>query len=390
MKNRFFAAAILMLTLFSALGSTALAAGSPMDEIRAVKLWQGDETASRPESITLHLYADGELKDSLTLSGDADSQSWLGSFGMQPVYRSGGVPISYTVREESPEGYSGTVTQQPAPAALSLSSWGEKITPASESSYPLSGNMLVAKKGGDYFVWTRAELDSAQKEQLIFLINAASLQGLGKALSLENTLFRSGLPAVFEDSGVSINKDAGSASADFDKTSSWSLFYSGLLGIRKAREALIENTFSLPAPTVRPTPSPVPTPEAETLSLGVKKLWLMREGDSRPDTATVQLYKDGEPYAQISLSEANGWQHTWEGLEASAKWSVREAEVPEGFVSSVSREGNLFTVTNISKSFPATGDVSAAEFYAVSALLCLMLLGILLSIPVIKRKKDAP
>jgi len=372
---------------------TACAAESPRADIQVVKRWQQDDT-ERPDSVTVHLYADGKLTDSMSLSGDAASLSWTGSFEDLPVYTAGGRAINYTVQEEALPEYDSQIKQQPVLPFLSLSSWGDKVTPASESVYPIgSSNVLVAKKGGDYFVWTRVSLSTDQQEQLIFLVNAASLQGLGKELAFENTLFRAGLPAVFEDSGVSINGSAGDISVEFGASRDWSLFYTGLMGITRQQEAIIENRLQSPSVTPSPTPSTQPSPEPSPTpvqSLSVRKLWQDRDSSMRPDRAIIQLYKDGQAYEQITLNEENGWQHTWDELEADAKWSVLEADVPEGYSSTVQRSDGGFIITNISNDIPATGDVSMFEFYAVTGLLCLMVLTVIVSIPLLitKEKKE--
>lgn len=364
----------------------------PTAQIHVVKLWQDENTDTRPESVDIELYADGKLIDTLRLSGDRDSTSWLGSFPPQPVYE-GSRTIDYTVREQSGGDYKSIVSQQPKQSALTLSSWGEKITPASKSSYPIgSSNVLVANKGGSYFVWTRAALDSTQQEQLIYLVNKAELQGLGKELSFANTLFRSGLPAFFEDSGVSINGSAGNASIEFNESNDWSLFYTGLLGIRQAQEAIIENRLSpVPTPTPQPTTQPEPSPSpAPMLTLSVEKVWLDRDDSLRSENAAVEVYRDGELWQTLILNEENGWLQSLQVPNNGESWAVREIQIPDGYSSTVSRDGDHFTVTNTSKDIPATGDVSSLEFYAVTGTLCLMVLTVLIGFTVLvkKRKTD--
>lgn len=66
----------------------------------------------------------------------------------------------------------------------------------------------------------------------------------------------------------------------------------------------------------------------------------------RPQQIAVQLLKDGAVYDTVTLSEANGWQHVWEKLDADAQWQVTERCTPDGYVVSVSREQTTFTMTN--------------------------------------------
>lgn len=365
-------------------------ADAPTSEINVVKLWQEDIADTRPGTVIIELYADGKLIDSLSLTGDKASSSWLGSFSPQPIYE-GRSTIDYSVREKIQGDYKSIVSQQPKQPALTLSSWGEKVTPASNSTYPIgSSNVLLAKKGGDYFVWTRTALSASQQEQLVYLVNMANLQGLGKDLSFANTLFRSGLPAVFEDSGVSINGSSGNMSVEFKESSDWSLFYTGLLGIREAKEAIIENRLSVPVspsplPTAQPSPEPSPLP---LITLSVEKVWLDRDDSQRSENASVELYRDGELWQTLVLNEENDWTQSLQVPGKGESWTVKEVQIPEGYSSEVTREGNHFTVTNISKDIPATGDVSAFEFYAVSSALCMMILTVIVGFTIlVKRNK---
>ena len=46
------------------------------------------------------------------------------------------------------------------------------------------------------------------------------------------------------------------------------------------------------------------------------------------------------------LTEDDHWCRTWNGLEPGHRWQVTEPEVPEGYTVSVSRQRELFAVTN--------------------------------------------
>ena len=179
-----FMAFLLLAGSFPAQASQADSAG----EIPVVKRWEGEENL--PERVTVKLLADGTSIRALTLT-EADAQadgSWQGSFQNVPLYDSQGRPIDYTVAEEPVEGYVSAVTQQPRTAALTVGDFGEKVTPASGESYSIgSAGLVVANKGGNYYVWTLSSLGAAEKKQLLAGINAANLQGLGKELTESNT-----------------------------------------------------------------------------------------------------------------------------------------------------------------------------------------------------------
>ena len=69
-------------------------------DIRVRKEWQGDDEDTRPESVTVHLKANGKEVDQKEISGD----SWECTFEAQPKYRNN-KEITYTVTEDKVTGY---------------------------------------------------------------------------------------------------------------------------------------------------------------------------------------------------------------------------------------------------------------------------------------------
>ena len=253
-----FMAFLLLVGSFPAQASQEDSAG----EIPVVKRWEGEEAL--PERVTVKLLEKDSSIRTLTLTA-ADAQadgSWQGRFQNIPLYDSQGRPIDYTVAEEPLAGYASTVTQQPRAAALMVGDFGEKVTPASDSSYPIgSAKLVVANKGGNYYVWTLSSLGAAEKKQLLAGINAADLQGLGKELTESNTEFAAGLPASFSD-GVRLRQSGQVTYIEFEKTNVWSLFYAGNYSLQEARAAVIVNRAEAAAPTETPSPTASPEPTA--------------------------------------------------------------------------------------------------------------------------------
>ena len=249
---------LLLAGSFPAQASQADSAG----EIPVVKRWEGEEAL--PERVTVKLLENGSSIRTLTLTA-ADAQadgSWQGSFQNVPLYDSQGRPIDYTVAEEPVEGYRSAVTQQPKAAALTVGSFGEKVTPASNESYSIgSAKLVVANKGGNYYVWTLSSLGVAEKKQLLAGINAANLQGLGKTLTESNTEFAAGLPASFSD-GVRLRQSGQVTYIEFEQTNVWSLFYAGDYSLQEAQAAVIVNRAEAAAPTETPAPTVSPEPTA--------------------------------------------------------------------------------------------------------------------------------
>ena len=82
-----------------------------------------------------------------------------------------------------------------------------------------------------------------------------------------------------------------------------------------------------------------------TVQRHVLKVW-EDEGseDKRPESVTVDLFRDGELYASEVLSAENSWRHDWTNLNAGHDWQVAEREV-EGYTVSVSQTGTTFAST---------------------------------------------
>ena len=297
MKKRWFSVLLALCMVLSLAPATVLAAsgGDSQNEtisIPVTKQWsdEGNED-ERPDSITVNLLADGVKVTSITLNANSN---WSGVFENQPVMDSNGKAISYTVAEETVENYGAAYTQ-PTAESLSAGSWGEKVTPASSDSYSLgSNNLVVAKKGNEFDVWTMAGLSDAQKVKLCAAINDANLQGLKPDLTLNNTAFKSGIPASFENDTVSITEDNGVRSIMFSATNVWSLFYAGMLNITEAKGASIINTYSASGGEIDPTggeePGPIDPPKPIQVTIPARKTL---DGKAPGNAAFTFLLKDG-------------------------------------------------------------------------------------------------
>lgn len=83
-------------------------------------------------------------------------------------------------------------------------------------------------------------------------------------------------------------------------------------------------------------------------SLTVEKDWDDNDSADRPDSVTVQLYKDGAAHGSpVTLSDANDWRYTWDELEEIYNWTVRETNVPDGYTPEIKKDGTNWTITNV-------------------------------------------
>lgn len=87
--------------------------------------------------------------------------------------------------------------------------------------------------------------------------------------------------------------------------------------------------------------------EQKPETVNVKKVWVIDDGGEHPDSVSVQLMRDGEPFGDpVTLNDANDWSHAWNDLESGHNWTVVELNVPDGFKATVSQSGDTFTIIN--------------------------------------------
>lgn len=79
--------------------------------------------------------------------------------------------------------------------------------------------------------------------------------------------------------------------------------------------------------------------------LTVNKIW-SGNGKEQPDSISVELLNGDQMVETITLGTWNNWSYTWNQLDASGQWQVRETNVPKGYTASYSRSGNTITITN--------------------------------------------
>ncbi|MCI8601741.1 MAG: doubled motif LPXTG anchor domain-containing protein [Oscillospiraceae bacterium] len=116
-------------------------------------------------------------------------------------------------------------------------------------------------------------------------------------------------------------------------------------------------TYEVAAVNSYSVPDPGEETEPDTTSVSVNKVWVGDTAANRPASITVNLLRNGEVYDTVTLSAGNGWHASWNNLDGDSRWSVEEADVPEGYISSV-RGTSAFTITN---TFTTTGEEEPEE-----------------------------
>ena len=104
-----------------------------------------------------------------------------------------------------------------------------------------------------------------------------------------------------------------------------------------------------------------PTPPTTDSQLTVRKVWEGDQAKDRPSQVTVNLLKDGKVQETQVLNASNQWTYTWGNLSRWNKWSVEEANVPEGYAASYETTGNTTVITNTKT--VAAGDVTVKKVW---------------------------
>ena len=255
-------------------------------EIEGSKTWDdnNNQDGKRPESIKINLYADGEYLDSRTVT-EADKWKW--TFDNLDVYVNG-TPIEYTITEDAVEGYTTqingfNVTNTHTPEKTEIS--GSKTWDDNNNQDGIRPDSITI-----HLFANGSEVDSrtvTEKQNWSWTFDE--------------------LPK--KEKGVDI--------------------------VYTITEDPVEGyTTIVKGPDVTNTHVPA------TVSLTVKKSWNDNENQDgkRPDYIDVQLLANGTEYGDPErLSEANGWEYTWESLPKfsggiAIKYSVKELPQIEGYV----------------------------------------------------------
>ncbi len=119
----------------------------------------------------------------------------------------------------------------------------------------------------------------------------------------------------------------------------------------------------------------------------VMKLWDDHNSKNRPDSVSVELYKDGYLHSTVVLNQQNNWSYSWKSDDLDASWSVIEKNVDEHYQVSIVKNETSFIITNTlmdptdePENPPLTSDTSSLLMYSI--LMCisgagLMFLGLI-------------
>lgn len=89
-------------------------------------------------------------------------------------------------------------------------------------------------------------------------------------------------------------------------------------------------------------------------SYSIQKVWANQMGASHPQSVTVELFRNGELYDEVTLSAENGWSHKWVSLSSDYDWNVIEKDIPANYDVSITLDSNRFVIENKSVSTGVT------------------------------------
>lgn len=298
--------------------------------LQVKKVWEGG-TPADGASVTVYLKIGGHRLDPVVLSAEND---WTASFTDLPA------PDSLT---GDLAGVEYAVVEDPVPAGYEVS-YSEAVVDEEnriititvtntkgEEPGPTTGGLTVSKtvSGGgasttQAFTFT-VTLDnrsiSGSYGDMAFTDGVATF-----TLSHGESRTATGLPAGV---GYTVVE---SGSGGYTVTSSGA---TGTIPAGKTAQAEFNNH----------KPSPGGGEDHET-SVTVEKKWILDDGGQMPASVTVALLRNGEVYKTVKLNAGNHWRHTWTGLSDRYDWSVAEVDVPEGFTSSMEKNGWTYTIIN--------------------------------------------
>ena len=283
--------------------------------IEGSKVWKDKENqdGKRPDSITVNPYADGELKETKTISG---KDGWQWTFTGLDKYKNG-QEISYTVDEKT-------------------DGLGE---------YKKEG---ITGKGtlDDPYVITNSHTPELTEISGTKIWKDHDNWGGMRPESITVNLF-----ADNEKVGSQVVK-----AEQADESGKWTFRFKDLPKYKNGKEITYTineepvewYTTEVNGTTITNSYTP------KTTGFTVKKVWA--DGDNqdaiRPLSISVQLYRDNNPYGdKVILNEKNGWSYTWTGLLESYAgrvyyYEARETGQIRGYQTTAKTEGYETVITN--------------------------------------------
>ena len=265
--------------------------------VSGIKTWNdnNNQDGKRPTSITVNLLKNGTKVDSKTVTPDA-SGAWTYSFSGLDKYDATGTEITYTVSEDSVDGYTSTIT-------------GTNIT----NSYTPETTVVKVTKA-----WVGPKTNSVTVHLL------ADGTDTGKTITLD---------------------EAGNWTGTF---SNLPKYKDGTAITYTVKEDDITNYTSATTGDAT-TDFTITNTNTEKVDVPVTKLWV----GPKAGPVTVHLLADGTDTGKtVTLSDANSWTDTFSGLDkyktdgTEIVYSVKEDDITNYTSATTGDATTGFTITN--------------------------------------------
>lgn len=274
--------------------------GAGTTSVSVQKKWQDMAGVPIPEYVDVYLYKDenrnGEFdKDIDTPINYApirlsEENEWIGKWDNLPG------DTDYVLKEVYPPGYEQVKTEYDN-SFDSIAQVGGRNTPNNNVVFNIGVNnlLLVKETGNHYFLWSPIDLKLG-KDDISYIageIQKLDLEGAGN-LDLTNLSYRYG---VGDFNNISLERLDNGWKLSFHGKSAWAMFWT--FQYHRTQGITLTNSLDKDAYT----------------SVRVEKEWRGGTPDTRPDSVTVQLYKNGiAEDAPVVLNSENNWKHTFENL----------------------------------------------------------------------------
>lgn len=335
-------------------GFTIVNKHKPEVEISIAKVWDDNDNIDqvRPDSVTARVMRSIEggtpeqVGDSITLNAE---NRWQASVSGLPTTDANGNQYMYTVVEDAVSGYKGTVEGSSSTDSNGNVSYMYTLK---NSHAPSVVNLSVTK------VWDDAgNQDGVRPEQvsvdvlrseggsttktIVATLELSAEKNWTATLEKQPVYGKSG-KYTYSISEAKVDGYTGSVETAVDKSGNYAF--------------KLTNAHAV-----------------ETTQVGVTKVWddAGNADGLRPDSVEVELLADGVATGKtVTLNAENNWTFTWDNLAKKAGgkdivYTVREANVPEGYTSVVTgglaKENGTFSYTIANKHAQAKTSVSVSK-----------------------------
>ena len=276
--------------------------GAGTTSVSVQKKWQDMAGVPIPEYVDVYLYKDenqnGEFDEGTdtpmigyeAIRLSSKENNWSGKWDNLPG------DTDYVLKEVYPPGYEQVNTEYDN-SLDNIVQVGERYTPKNEAVFNIGVNnlLLVKETGNHYFLWSPIDL-KLDRDDISYIageIQKLNLEGTGN-LDLTNLSYCYG---VGDFNNISLDRLDNGWKLSFHGKSAWAMFWT--FQYHRTQGITLTNSLDKDAYT----------------SVKVQKEWRGDTPDTRPDSVTVQLYKNGiAEDAPVVLDSENDWKHTFENL----------------------------------------------------------------------------